>query len=125
LGAGPSAEELEALTLGLRPFGGVIGRDGDILIAPDGTRLTGIDHFHRGVANIVRIQVLQPAPERVEILVVPAAGFGERERDQVLANARRKLPSTISLKLRVVEELLRTPLGKTPFVIRGPQPPGA
>ena len=110
--------EIEEITLGSRPFAGVLGREGDILIAPDGTRLTGIDHFHRGVANVVRIQVVQPIPERVEILLIPAPGFGEREKQQVLANARKKLPSTISLASRVVEELTRTPLGKTPFVIR-------
>ncbi|MGH7742538.1 MAG: hypothetical protein ACRENS_11025 [Candidatus Eiseniibacteriota bacterium] len=114
----PSAAELEEITLGLRAFGGILGRDGDILIAPDGTRLTGIDHFHRGVENIVRIQVLQPARERVEILLIPAAGFGEREREQVLANVRKKLPASIAVELRVVDELRRTALGKTPFVIR-------
>jgi phenylacetate-CoA ligase len=115
----PSPAELEAIVLGVGTFGGVIGRSGDILVAPDGTRLTGIDHFHRGVASILRIQVLQPVPERVEILVMPATGFGESERAQLLSNARRKLPSTIAVEVRVTDALRRTPAGKTPFVIRG------
>ncbi len=114
--------ELQEVTLGTRPFDGVIGRDGDILIAPDGTRLTGIDHFHRGIERIVRIQVLQSAPDRVEILVIPAPGFGERERHQLVANARRKLPMSMSLELRTVDALTRTALGKTPFVIRAVPP---
>jgi phenylacetate-CoA ligase len=121
--ASPNGAELAEIALGLRDFGGIIGRDGDILVAPDGTRLTGIDHFHRGVAKLLRIQVLQPAPDRVEILVLPAAGFGEAERAQLLANARRKLPSAISVEVRVVEALERTPTGKTPFVIHGTPPP--
>jgi phenylacetate-coenzyme A ligase PaaK-like adenylate-forming protein len=114
----PSAAELEEVALGTRTFDAILGRSGDILIAPDGTRLTGIDHFHRGVASLARIQVIQPSRERVEILVLPAPGFGERERGELLANARRKLPPGISVEVRVVEELRRTALGKTPFVIR-------
>lgn len=111
--------EIEQVELGLRPFGGVIGRDGDILIAPDGTRLTGIDHFHRGVEHIVRIQVAHVSPDRVEIRVIPAAEFGDRDRDALIANARRKLPASMEVELKLVDELERTALGKTPFVIRG------
>jgi phenylacetate-CoA ligase len=114
--------EIEQIVLGLRPFGGVIGRDGDILIAPDGTRLTGIDHFHRGVEHIVRIQVVQETPERVEIRVIAAPDFSASDREALVANARRKLPATMSLEVRRVEELERTPLGKTPFVIRRSTP---
>ena len=110
--------ETEEITLGLRPFGGVIGRDGDILIAPDGTRLTGIDHFHRGVDHVVRIQVAQLGPDRVEIRVIPAPPYGERERAALISNARRKLPATMSVEVRAVDQLERTALGKTPFVIR-------
>ena len=110
-------DELEAITLGIQPFGGVMGRDGDVLIAPDGTRLSGIDHFHRGVDRIVRIQVVQSSPAEVEIRVIPAAGFAEPERAQLLANAARKLPPSMHVEVRLVDELERTALGKTPFVI--------
>jgi phenylacetate-CoA ligase len=110
--------EVEQISLGMRPFAGVIGRDGDILIAPDGTRLTGIDHFHRGVEHIVRIQVAQPIAERVEIRVIPTPEFGDRDREALIANARRKLPVSMCVEVKLVEELERTALGKTPFVIR-------
>jgi phenylacetate-coenzyme A ligase PaaK-like adenylate-forming protein len=120
LESAPDDAALEELTLGLRSFGGVIGRDGDVLIAPDGTRLTGIDHFHRGVANLMRIQVIQSAPSQVEVLVIPAPGYGQRERSQLLENARRKLPGSMAVEIREVTELRRTAAGKTPFVIRAP-----
>jgi phenylacetate-CoA ligase len=119
-GAEPDAAALEAIALGARTFPGVLGRDGDILVAPDGTQLTGIDHFHRGVDHVARIQVAHLRPDEVVIRVVPAAGFGESERAQLEANARRKLPPAIRIEVRVVDELERTPLGKTPFVVRGP-----
>jgi phenylacetate-CoA ligase len=115
--------EIEQIALGLRPFAGVVGRDGDILIAPDGTRLTGIDHFHRGVEHIARIQVAQLSPERVEIRVIPAPKFGDPDRDALIANARRKLPASMSVEVKLVDELERTALGKTPFVIRGAPSP--
>jgi len=118
--AAPDAAALEEIALGVRPFAGVVGRDGDILVAPDGARLTGIDHFHRGVDRVARIQVAQERPERVVIRVVPAAGFGAAERAQLEANARRKLPPSMSVEVQVVDELERTALGKTPFVVRGP-----
>ncbi|HTM57706.1 MAG TPA: hypothetical protein VL123_04765 [Candidatus Udaeobacter sp.] len=117
-----SSSGIDEITFGLRPFDGVIGRDGDILIAPDGTRLTGIDHFHRGVDHIVRIQVAQPGPDRVEIRVLPAPGFGDGERAALISNARRKLPATMSVEVKLVDQLERTALGKTPFVIRAARP---
>jgi phenylacetate-CoA ligase len=123
----PSAADaamLESVALGVTPFGGIEGRDGDILVGPDGARLTGIDHFHRGVDRVVRVQVAHLTPGRVEVRVIPAPGFGDAERAQLMANARRKLPGTMEVEVVLVDTLERTPLGKTPFVIRGPGVPG-
>src|SRR5262249_39319936 len=36
--------EKEEVTLGLRPFPGVLGREQEILVCREGVRLTGIDH---------------------------------------------------------------------------------
>jgi hypothetical protein len=115
---------LEEVALGVRPFPGVAGRDGDILVAPDGTRLTGIDHFHRGVDGIRRIQVVHERPDRVVVRVLPAPGFGDAGRAQLLANVRRKLPPAMEVVLEVTDTLERTALGKTPFVVRRPGVPG-
>ena len=117
-------EERERLTLGLAPFGGVIGRDAEILIAPDGARLTGMDHIHRGVDHVVRIQIVHERPAQVQIRVIPDAGFAERDRAALMANARLKIPASMQVELRVVEELERTARGKTPFVIRRAAAPG-
>ena len=51
--------EIEELTLGLRSFPGVLGREQEILVCPKGVRLTGIDHIPRDVSHILRIQVIQ------------------------------------------------------------------
>lgn len=115
------ARELEELALGLRTFSGVLGRDSDILITPDGVKVTGISHFQRDVTNIVRIQVIQESPSKVAILVLPTDEYTERDREHLLHNAREKLPRSMSVEIRSVTALERTARGKTPFVIHRPQ----
>lgn len=113
--------ELEELALGVRTFSGVQGRDSDILITPDGVKVTGISHFQRDVANIVRIQVIQESASKVVILVLPTEEYTERDRERLLHNAREKLPTSVHVEIRSVTVLERTARGKTPFVIHRPQ----
>lgn len=114
----PKGEPLEPIIWGIQPFRGVIGRQSDYLISPEGTRLMGIDHFPREVDNVLRMQVIQPALDCVRILVVPAEGFGEANVAQIMRNVRRKLPQSMRVQLEIVDELVRTSTGKTPYVIR-------
>ncbi|HEY0681386.1 MAG TPA: hypothetical protein VGD45_03555 [Steroidobacter sp.] len=113
--------ELEELALGLRTFSGVLGRDSDILITPDGVKVTGISHFQRDVANIVRIQVIQESATKVVILVLATDQYTERDRERLMHNAREKLPRSMHVEIRSVTALERTARGKTPFVIHRPQ----
>lgn len=113
--------ELEELALGMRTFSGVLGRDSDILITPEGVKVTGISHFQRDVANIVRIQVIQESPSRVVIMVLPTDEYTERDRERLMHNARDKLPRSMHVEIRSVTGLERTARGKTPFVIHRPQ----
>ena len=109
--------EIEEVALGLRSFSGVLGREQEILVCPKGVRLTGIDHIPRDVANILRIQVIQEGLDDVRILVLPAAGYTERDAAQLLQNARSKVPDTMRLRIETAQWLERTPRGKTPLVI--------
>ncbi len=109
--------EIEEVTLGLRPFSGVLGREQEILVCPEGVRLTGIDHIPRDVSHILRIQVIQEDLHDVRILVLPAAGYGERDAAQLMQNARAKIPQSMKLRIETAQWLERTPRGKTPLVI--------
>lgn len=113
-----SEEELEAVCFGVKPFSGILGRVNDILIAPDGTHLTGIDHIPRDVAHVVRMQVIQESPDRVRILVVPTPEFCDADRETIMCNAQLKIPETVQVSVEVVADLERTAQGKAPFVIR-------
>ena len=115
-----SKSDFENITLGIATFPGVLGRDSDILLSPDGVRLTGIDHFQRDVANLVRIQVIQESAAEVRVLVLGSDAFGERDEAQLLANVRRKLPASMRVRIERVAALERTSLGKVPFVIHRP-----
>lgn len=114
------AREIEEVTLGLRSFSGVLGREQEILVCPKGVRLTGIDQIPRDVRHILRIQVIQESLNEVRILVLPAAGYGESDAAQLLQNARSKVPDSMQLRIETAEWLERTPRGKTPLVIHRP-----
>jgi FKBP-type peptidyl-prolyl cis-trans isomerase 2 len=67
---------------------------------------------------VLRMQVIQPALDFVRVLIVPAQGFGDHNLEQVQRNIRRKLPQSMRVQIEIVDELVRTPSGKTPYVIR-------
>jgi phenylacetate-CoA ligase len=94
-----------------------LGREQEILVCPKGVRLTGIDHIPRDVDHILRIQVIQESLDDVRILVLPAAGYTERDAAQLMHNARAKVPASMKLRIETAQWLERTPRGKTPLVI--------
>jgi phenylacetate-CoA ligase len=118
--ASSKERELKEIANGERPFGGVLGRDSDILISPDGVRLTGIDHFQREVRHLRRIQVIQESATEVRVLVLGTPEFADEDAAQLETNIRRKLPASMRVDIECVAALERTGLGKTPFVIHRP-----
>jgi len=120
LPAGLRDQELERIAYGLEPVPGILGRSGDFLVSPEGSRLMGIDHIPRDVENVVRIQVVQEAPERVRILVIPTERYSQADAARIGHNVSLKLPPSMAWSLELVEELERTPQGKAPLVIRRP-----
>jgi phenylacetate-CoA ligase len=114
------SRELEEVVLGERSFGGVLGRDRDILVTPAGTRVIGLSHFQRHVDHIVRIQIIQETLQQVRILVLAQPDYSAHDERRLLQNVRGKLPATMEVKIERATQLERTALGKTPFVIRRP-----
>lgn len=114
------AAEREEVVLGVRPFPGVLGRSGEFLLTPEGTRITGINHFPREVGHVRRIQVIQEQVDQVRLLVLAEAGYAPRDAERLLANVRAKLPASMRVTVEVCEQLEQTALGKTPFVIHRP-----
>lgn len=113
--------ELNEIAYGVRAFPGVIGRANDVLLAPDGTSLLiAINHIPRGVAHLLRLQVVQRALDHVVLRALVEPRFGAAQTAQLLANARAKIPAEVRIDVEIAAALERTANGKTPFIVRSP-----
>jgi phenylacetate-coenzyme A ligase PaaK-like adenylate-forming protein len=117
--------ERDEVAFGFRSLEGLEGRGNDaVLYAPDPPRLiqgffTSSAILH-DVQNIVRLQVVQEARDRVVICVVPTADYTVSDTAKLEMRARTKIPRTVSVEIRVGDSLRKTSLGKIPLVIRSP-----
>jgi phenylacetate-CoA ligase len=115
---GCSRETLDAVCHGLLPFQGVAGRQSDYLISPEGARLMGIDHVPRGVPDVVQMQFVQTTAHEVEIHVVAKPNYSGTTERLIMEQARRKIPSSMTIDIRRVDSVQRTARAKAPLVIR-------
>ena len=113
----PEADVAE-IAMGIRPFLGIEGRIEDYLLSPDGVKLIGMNHIPRGIEGIVQTQLVQAAPDKVDIYVVPNSQYGKADETQLLKQARVKIPTSMKIKIHVVERIARNASGKAPLVVR-------
>jgi phenylacetate-CoA ligase len=114
------AAELEEVSLGMRSFPGILGREQEVMVCPSGVRLTGLDSIPDEVEHVLRIQIVQETLDSARIRVVPSDAFSDVDAARLMANVRSKLPCDIKLGLEVAQWLERTPRGKTPLIIHRP-----
>jgi len=112
-----SEDQLDAIRFGVSAFPEIMGRAGDALLTPDGRVLTAMDYIPRDVEYVVRMQVIQERVDYVRILVLADEGFGDSQRQQILANARRKIPESIHIEVEQVDMLEQSAQRKTPFFV--------
>ena len=112
--------ELQELGQGLRSFRGILGREQEVIACPSGIRLTGLESIPNDVEHVLRIQVVQETLDSARIRVVPAFGFCAEDAEQLLANARAKVPPEMHLEVELAQYLERTPRGKTPLIVHRP-----
>ena len=115
---GTSEEDVRETALGVQPFLGIYGRKNDYLVSPSGDILVGIDHIHKGNKSISQLQVVQNSPHTVELLVIPNGEFLGSDADQLVFQARKKIPSTMHVTVKTTDALNKSPSGKVPFVVR-------
>lgn len=109
---------LERICLGLEPFHGIEGRTNDYLVSPTGVRLIAMNHLPRDLKQVRQMQLVQVANDQVIIRVVPQGQFGEEDVQATLRTARFKIPTSIHVKIEVVDALEKGPGGKVPFIVR-------
>lgn len=113
-----SAGGLEEVALGLRPFTRIEGRESDYLLAPDGSRLVGMNHVPRGIAGLMQMQLRQVAPDRVLVLAVADGAAGPGLQQEITAKVASRLPKTMQVDVEFREEIERQASGKLPLVVR-------
>jgi len=112
--------ELEELSLGLRTFEGVLGRQQELLVCPEAVRITGIGCIPKEIRNVLRFQVVQEDLDQACLLVLPNAEFSETDAQLLLDNARARIPPHVNVRVEIATRLERTPRGKTPLIVHRP-----
>jgi len=114
------ASELEELALGLRPFEGVLGRQQEVIVCPQPVRLSGLTSVPRDITNVIRMQLVQEDLDVARIFVLPTPDFCKDDAENLLANARSRVPPEVNVTVEIASRLERTPRGKTPLIVHRP-----
>lgn len=113
-------QELLELSMGLRTFEGVLGRQQELIVCPNSIRVTGIASVPRDVQNVLRLQIIQEDIDSARIFVLPTEEFSSADAEVLLANARTRIPPEVNVTVEIATRLERTPRGKTPLVVHRP-----
>lgn len=91
----------------------------DIVVTPDGRWISPsvLTHPFKPFDQLVESQIIQEAPDRIRIKLVPSASFGEEHEERLLAGIRERVGEGINLEVEVVEAIPREPSGKFRWVI--------
>jgi len=112
------AQNAVEVALGTKPFARIEGRESDYLIAPDGSRLIGMNHIPRSIDGLLQMQLRQTDPDRVLVLAV-AERFGDEPlKAAIAAKVAQRLPETMRVEIRFCEAIAREKSGKMPLVVR-------
>jgi phenylacetate-CoA ligase len=118
LDAQPTREHLEEIALGLRPFGRIDGREGDYLLAPDGSRIIGMNHVPRGIEGVLQMQIHQTSASDVAVHAIAGTTDTASLRTAIETAMRPRMPADMTLTVAFRDRLTRTSAGKLPFIVR-------
>jgi phenylacetate-coenzyme A ligase PaaK-like adenylate-forming protein len=104
---------------GLGLVAAIHGRSVDVLTTPDGRVLSALSTAFDGVPSLDSLQLVQVAPDALELRAVPGPGWSEASRQELLATGARALGQGMRFEVRLVqrEDLVRTPTGKARPVV--------
>jgi phenylacetate-CoA ligase len=96
----------------------VAGRRTDHLVAPDGTLKHALSLIYvlRELDSVRRFQIHQGPRRDLDIRIVPAPSFTERDRGCVELGVRRELGPNVEVRVRLVDRIETSPSGKYRYV---------
>ncbi len=98
----------------------VTGRTADFLVAADGSRVAGISLIENTLtrySGIAQLQIVQEEVGRVDLNVVPAAGWEAAVADALVRVMRESLGGELSVVLHICDTIPPEPNGKYRFSI--------
>ena len=97
----------------------VVGRQIDVIGTPDGRSVPGefFPHLMKDFGAVRRFVVVQEAPDRLEIRVVPSSGWAAADRETILSRTRQAVGPSMRVELNEVDDIPLTAAGKQRVVI--------
>ena len=90
----------------------VDGRIEDYVVTPDGRWIGRLDHIFKEQLAVAEAQILQEESDRIEVRIVPRAGFDARAEQELMKEIRSRLGDAIRIDLVRVDEIPREANGK-------------
>lgn len=93
------------------------GRRDDYLFSYERGWVGRMDPVLKGVQGLIECQLIQDAPNHLEVLIVPSEQFTASDRLQLERNLQARLGSLMQLEFRTLDRIPRGPNGKFRAVI--------
>ena len=77
----------------------IVGRINDVVVGPDGRRLTRFNTVFEHIEHILEGQIVQEEYDLISVNVVPDAGFGPADADGVVREVRLRLGSGVRVQV--------------------------
>ena len=94
----------------------IVGRTDDVIVTPRGRRIGRLDPLFKGDYPIREAQVVQEAPDRLRLRLVPAAGYSPAAA-RALAAALEAHVGELRIEIEEVDAIERGPNGKFQAVV--------
>jgi len=104
---------------GLHVIAEVTGRQTDFVVAADGRVMHALAVIYvlRAVPGIAQFKCIQHALDRMEVQIVPNAGWNEAAHAAVVAGLRARLGDALHVEVRMLDEIPPEASGKHRYVV--------
>jgi phenylacetate-CoA ligase len=93
------------------------GREEDYIILKDHSKVGRLDHIFKDVINIKECQFVQNIVGKVDLMVVRAKGYSQKDEKKIIGYVNSYLGNKIILNIKYTEKIPRTSNGKLRFVV--------
>jgi phenylacetate-CoA ligase len=91
----------------------------DVIMTPDGRLISPsiLTHPFKPFSQLVKSQVIQLSPDRVQVKLVAGSGFSEAQQEELIGGLRARLGPLMQIEVVQVEDIPPEPSGKYRWVI--------